>query len=197
VTESDPMRSTEPSRSPPTADVSVRIAWADDALAIGTLQVAAWRERYSDLLPADLLASLHPDEFAEIWTQSISRHRDARQRVLVALERNVVRGFATTTPSTDPDADPVSDAEVAELEVASNARGRGHGSRLLHAAVDTMRADNFSRATMWLNSDDDAMRRFLDASGWAPDGAHRELDLRGDGAILVKQVRLHTDLSRT
>jgi hypothetical protein len=31
-------------------------------------------------------------------------------------------------------------------------------------------------------------------AGWAPDGAHRELDLRGDGAVRVKQVRLHTAL---
>jgi hypothetical protein len=38
------------------------------------------------------------------------------------------------------------------------------------------------------------LRQFLTDAGWAPDGAHRELDLRGDGEVLVKQVRLHTDL---
>ena len=36
---------------------------------------------------------------------------------------------------------------------------------------------------------------FGPGAGWAPDGAHRELDLHGDGAATVKQVRLHTDLS--
>jgi hypothetical protein len=41
---------------------------------------------------------------------------------------------------------------------------------------------------------DDAVRGFLDGAGWAPDGAHRELDLDGTGAVRVKQVRLHTDL---
>ncbi len=71
----------------------------------------------------------------------------------------------------------------------------GHGSRLLHAAVDTMRSDRFSRATIWLTATDDALRSFLAAQGWAADGAHRELDLYGDGSVTVKQIRLHTDLS--
>ena len=35
---------------------------------------------------------------------------------------------------------------------------------------------------------------FLTGSGWAADGAHRELDLRGDDSVRVRQVRLHTDL---
>ena len=39
-----------------------------------------------------------------------------------------------------------------------------------------------------------ALRGFLDGAGWAPDGAHRELDLDGAGTVRVKQVRLHTDL---
>ena len=36
---------------------------------------------------------------------------------------------------------------------------------------------------------------FLASAGWAPDGAHRELDLDGSGETLVKQVRLHTALA--
>jgi hypothetical protein len=70
----------------------------------------------------------------------------------------------------------------------------GHGSRLLQACADTLRADRFVRATTWLNSNDDVRRGFLVSAGWEPDGAHRELDLHGDGAVRVKQVRLHTDV---
>jgi hypothetical protein len=60
--------------------------------------------------------------------------------------------------------------------------------------VDTLRADRFGRATTWLPATDDVRREFLTQAGWAPDGAHRELDLHGDGSVLVRQVRLHTDL---
>lgn len=179
----------------PTADVSVRVAWADDAPAIAEVQVKAWRRVYAGLLPSDVLESLDPAQFAAAWQESLSKPKDARNRVLVALERNTVRGFAITSPSEDPDADPVADGEVSELTVDPDHVRHGHGSRLLQACADTLRADRFRRAVTWLNSTDDTLREFLTTAGWAPDGAHRELDLRGDGEVLVKQVRLHTDLT--
>lgn len=178
----------------PTADVSVRVAWADDAAAIAAVQVRAWRRMYDGLLPAEVLASLDPDEFSAAWHDALTKPKDARNRVLVALERNTVRGFAITSPCPDPDADPVADGEVAELTVDPEQTRQGHGSRLLHACADTLRADRFRRAVLWVNSTDDVLRSFVTAAGWAADGAHRELDLRGDGEVIVKQVRLHTDL---
>ena len=39
----------------PTADVSVRVAWADDAEAIAAVQVRAWQVLYADVVPADVL----------------------------------------------------------------------------------------------------------------------------------------------
>ena len=183
--------------SSPTADVSVRIGWADDAPGIAEVQVQAWRQEYAEVLPASLLDAMQPDEVAAAWHASLAAPKDARNRVLVALERNAVRGFALTMPSPDPDADPVADGEISELTVDPSYVGQGHGSRLVHAAVDTLRADKFSRALVWLSSTDDARRSFLTEAGWAPDGAHRELDLNGDGSVTVKQVRLHADLSST
>lgn len=68
---------------------------------------------------------------------------------------------------------------------------RGHGSRLLQAAIDTLRADGFERAVSWLFSSDDAIRSLYQEAGWAADGAHRELATDDSGAR-VRQVRLHT-----
>jgi ribosomal protein S18 acetylase RimI-like enzyme len=179
----------------PTADVSVRVAWADDAPAIAAVQVKAWQRSYDGLLPTEVLEALDPAEFTAAWEASLTKPKDARNRVLVALERNAVRGFAITSPSEDPDSDPILDGEVSELTVDPDHTRHGHGSRLLQACADTLRADRFRRAVLWLNSTDDDRRTFVAAAGWAPDGAHRELDLRGDGEVLVKQVRLHTDLA--
>lgn len=181
--------------SGPSADVSVRLAWAADAAAVARLQVSAWRELYADLLPAEVLEALPVESFASTWEKSITRPIEARQRVLVALERATVRGFAATAPATDGDANPARDAEITEFVVDPEQRNAGHGSRLLHAAVDTMRSDAFARATMWVATTSDALRTFLVGQGWAPDGAHRELDLHGDGSVTVRQVRLHTDLT--
>jgi GNAT superfamily N-acetyltransferase len=114
--------------------------------------------------------------------------------VLVALERNRVVGFAVLSPAADPDRDPSTDGEMQELTVDTDERGKGHGSRLLQAVADTLVADRFTRAVTWAAAADDELRKFLTDAGWAPDGAHRELDLDGTGATTVKQVRLHTAL---
>jgi ribosomal protein S18 acetylase RimI-like enzyme len=103
-------------------------------------------------------------------------------------------GFAITGPAADPDADPVADGEIAEFSVLPEERGKGHGSRLLQACVDTLVADRFSRAVLWLRSSEDEVREFFTSAGWAPDSAHRELDLHGDGTVTVKQIRLHTTI---
>ena len=179
----------------PTADVSVRVGWADDAVGIAEVQVRAWRTSYDGLLPTDVLEQLDPADFAAAWHAALNKPKDARNRVLVALERNTIRGFAVTGPATDPDLDPVAEGEISELTVDPEQTRKGHGSRLLQACADTLRADRFSRAVLWLNSTDDVLRAFLTEAGWAADGAHRELDLNGDGSVTVKQVRLHTDLS--
>ena len=177
----------------PTADVSVRVAWADDAVAVARLQARAWQATYSGLLPAQAL-DLDVEATAQAWAASLRSPGDARNRVLVALERNRVVGYAVVSPAADPDCDPVSDAEVQELLVDPDERGQGHGSRLLHAVVDTLRADRFTRALIWTLADADDLRRFLSDAGWGADAAHRELDLDGTGTTTVKQVRLHTAL---
>lgn len=176
------------------ADVSCRVAWSDDAPAIAAVQVRAWRSSYAGVLPPDVLSGLDPEEIAEGWRASLAKPADARNRVLIGLERNMVTGFAITGPASDPDCDPVADGEITDLTVDPHKRNAGHGSRLMQAAVDTLKADRFTRAVTWLPSGDDSTRAFLNAAGWAPDGAHRTLDLTGDGTVTVKQVRLHTDL---
>jgi hypothetical protein len=60
--------------------------------------------------------------------------------------------------------------------------------------VDTLVADRFTRGVTWLQAADDGLRSFLTEAGWGPDGAHRTLDLLGDGSTTVRQVRLHTAL---
>lgn len=172
-------------------DVSARLAWPDDAAAIVRVQLASWRE--NDLVPLAELGAIDATELTERWVATISTPKDARMRVLVALERADLRGFALVHPSYDPDSDQVADGEVGEFVVAPAHRRAGHGSRLLQAAMDTLAADRFTRAVWWVNATDDVLRAFVTESGWQTDGAHRELG-SATGAT-VKQVRLHTSLA--
>lgn len=177
-----------------TADVRVRVAWAADSPAVARVQVRAWRQVYASVLPSEVLDDLDEEAIARQWHRSLERPPDARHRLLVAFEGDRLVGYAATGPADDPDADPVADGAINALHVDPDYTGRGHGSRLLQACADTLVADGFRRAVTWLVSSDDVLRRFLTDAGWAPDGAYRELDLYGDGAVRVKQVRLHCAL---
>ena len=174
------------------ADVSARLAWTSDASAIAQIQIAAWRQDYTGILPPEVLLGLKAEPFTEQWEASLAKPQDARMRVLVALERATVRGFALVHPSQDPDADPVADSEIGEFVVDPLHRRAGHGSRLLQASIDTLQADKFTRALWWVNASDDILRGFVTASGWEADGAHRELE--SEAGTTLKQVRLHTSL---
>lgn len=177
----------------PIAETSVRLALPNEAKAIAEVQVAAWRHSFRGLLPNELLDQLEPDHFVEQWQQSLLSPGEARNRVLVALAGRHLVGLAALTPSDDPDADPGKDALVAEFCIHPDATRLGHGSRLLHAIVDTVRADRFTRVTYWVNAQDDATRAFFTEAGWAPDGAHREMGEDDTATVRIKQIRLHTD----
>lgn len=177
------------------ADVSVRPARASDADALGALQARAWRAGYAGLLPSETLEALDATALGEAWRAAVEAPPSPRHRVLVAEDGGAVVGFAAVGPGGDPDLDPSSDSELGLLVVAPEARGRGHGSRLLAAVVDGLRADPPSaRAYTWCVEGDRALQAFLTGAGWGEDGAQRALDLRGDGKVVVEQVRLHTDL---
>ena len=118
-----------------------------------------------------------------------------RHHVLVACAGADVVGGISFGPAEDADRDPGSDGEVFTVLIDPGARRAGHGSRLLAAAVDQLRRDGVGTATVWLDAEDDPFRQLLVSSGWDADGAHRTLDLHGDGEVVVRQVRLHTDLT--
>ncbi len=177
------------------ADVSVRPARPDDAAELGRIQVETWRTAYDDVVPAAVLAGLSAETAAASWQQAISAPPSARHHVLVAMEQDWRVGFVAIGPADDlePD-DPEAEltASVALLVVEPRWGRRGHGSRLLAAAVEHARADGMTRAIAWLPEGDKVTRDFLVSAGWAPDGLARALDT---GAGELREVRLHTLLA--
>jgi GNAT superfamily N-acetyltransferase len=111
--------------------------------------------------------------------------------------RSHVVGFVATGPADEaalaPEEKPLPDttAAVTDLLVEPRWGRRGHGSRLLAAAVAGWRTDGFDTAVAWAYDDDPATRAFLASAGWEPDGATRALDVDD---LLVNQLRLHVAL---
>jgi ribosomal protein S18 acetylase RimI-like enzyme len=178
----------------PIADASVRIARPNDASAVGLVQAAVWRAAYDAVLPRELVGQFKASSFARVWHDSLNAPPSPRHVLLVGCAGEQVVGFAAVGPSIDPDASETS-GEVLALGVHPDARGSGHGSRLLNAAVDTLRGKEFDSMSVWLLARDEDTRAFLTAAGLVPDGAYRDRVIDVNRA-LAREVRLTADLSR-
>ncbi|GAA5023186.1 hypothetical protein GCM10023258_14240 [Terrabacter aeriphilus] len=177
----------------PVADASVRVARASDAPAVGLVQAVVFREAYAGTLEPDVIATFEPRAFANAWRATLEGGQARDGVLLVACAGEQVVGFAAVGASDDADAD-TETAELLVLGVHPDARRQGHGSRLLHAVVDTARARGRSELAAWLLAADDATRAFLIAAGMLADGAHRERVVSADGATAA-EVRLSAVLA--
>lgn len=182
-----------PPVSGPVADASARIARPNDAAAVGMVQAAVWRSTYGEILPPEIVEQFEPANFARVWRNSLTNPPSPRHVLLVACAGDQIVGFAAVGPCTDRDAHETS-GEVLALGVHPDARRSGHGSRLLNAAVDTLRSRGFDSISIWLLAQDEATREFLTAAGLSPDSAYRDRVINEDGT-LAREVRLTSDLS--
>ncbi|PWR11917.1 GNAT family N-acetyltransferase [Micromonospora sicca] len=177
----------------------VRPARPEDAGEIARIQLATWRVAYRRILPRHVLDNLDEAYLARRWNAAVQEPPSGAHRVLVAVEQaeqSYLVGFAASGPADAEALAPGEPAEaladgvvaVTDLLVEPRWGRRGHGSRLLSAAVDLWREDGFTRAVAWAFDGDEATREFLTSTGWEPDGAARALDVDD---MLVPQLRLH------
>ncbi len=176
----------------PVADASVRLARESDAPAVGLVQSTVWRAAYAEVVADDVLAAFEPQPFARAWRESLLAPPQGIYRLLVACAGEQVVGFAAIGPTQDPDAG-LSTGELLALGVHPSARRVGHGSRLLNAAVDTLRGAGGDTLYAWVLSSDEATRAFLQQSGLGPDGAFRDRVVGGGGET-AREVRLVADV---
>ena len=176
------------------ADASARIARPSDAPAVGLVQAAVWRAAYADVLPQDVVARFDGPSFARVWRDSLSAPPSPRHVLLVGCAGEQVVGFVAVGPSADADATETS-GEVLAFGVHPDARRSGHGSRLLNAAVDTLRGKGFDTISAWILVTDEATRAFLSAAGLSPDSAFRDRVVDADGTV-AREVRLTAHLAQ-
>jgi GNAT superfamily N-acetyltransferase len=179
-------------RASGSADASVRPAWPDDAAEIARVQVVTWRTAYRSVLPAEVLDDWDDESGAASWRAAVASPPTPGHGVLVALERNVLVGFAAYGPA-ELTADEVPDpsgptAELSTLLVEPRWGRRGHGSRLLAAVADLAVAGRFGRLQVWLPEADQVSAAFYESAGWAPDGWARTLDT---GSGTLREIRWH------
>ena len=148
----------------------LRPAEPADAMAVAVVHVRAWQVAYRDLLPADYLAGLKPEERAARYTFGGTDPRQPMTPVAVD-EAGIVRGFVTTCAARDEDVPGY--GEVAAIHVDPACWGRGVGQALLVSARAFLLDSGFRRALLWVLVGNVRAERFYEQDGWTPDGTRR------------------------
>ena len=170
----------------------VRAATAADACALAAVHRVTWRTAYSELLPARVLDELDAPQVQQAWADTV----EGGATVLIAMEGDhpvgfVVAGLAPESEVTAADGALPSDAArtalVSTLLVEPRWGRRGHGGRLLAAAVAALRDAGATRGIAWVPAEDPASLNFYRRIGWEPDGTVRTLDAHGRP---LREIRL-------
>ncbi len=150
-----------------TAVVQLRDACTGDALAVARVHVRSWQRGYRGLSRTTCSDALRPEARAARY--AFDDPDPCRPATVLAVEREAIRGFATTAPSTD-------DALIGELialYVDPDHWGGGIGRALMDEARGRLARQGFSSACLWLFAGNERAARFYRSGGWVPDGRRR------------------------
>ncbi|AXH95873.1 GNAT family N-acetyltransferase [Ornithinimicrobium avium] len=182
-------------RPGPLADAAVRTGRPSDGPAVGFVQAFVYQHEYAGTLPAEALAAMTGPQLGSVWRRSLEQPPTPRHRLLVATAGATVVGYAAIGPAGDePGLEPAgATAMIYDGGVHPEARRSGHGSRLLNAAIDTLRAGDSAGTLVavatWVLADAASTRAFLQDAGFSPDGAWRDRVVDDEGGT-AREVRL-------
>ena len=169
-----------------TPTVTVRGAVKADLPAMTAAKRDAGTAAWPHIFPPDVLAQLG---FPERWTAAVTDPPQRTHALVAELEGEVV-GFAIVRPSADDDASPDT-GELDGFYTAPAAWGRGAGLALLAAAIEALREDGFTTATLWTATGNHRPRRIYEKAGWRLDATTRKRNL---GGIAFEELRYRTKL---
>lgn len=170
-----------------TGSMLLRPAEPADAASVAGMHVRSWQVAYRGLLPDEYLDGLRPEDRAGRYT--FGDLRPDRPATIVAVERGIIRGFATIGPSRD--ADRQGGGELHSLNVDPDGWGAGIGRALMEAARGGLVRWGFAEAGLWVLVGNERAERFYRLDGWVPDGSRREDEV---GGVAVDEVRYRRSL---
>ncbi|CAM2732257.1 GNAT family N-acetyltransferase [Actinomyces slackii] len=171
----------------------VRPARAEDLPAMGRVHAAtmlasleaAHDSAHGAALPQGVRDMIAAPVITAGWQEAVTAPPSPAHHVLVSTQGDEVvglLGLAPTRARSEAEeaegaegADAALAAEVTALGVDPAHQARGHGSRLLAAAVDLARQDGAQALVVWAVRGDESLTSLLRAVGMAPTGARRDL----------------------
>jgi L-amino acid N-acyltransferase YncA len=171
--------------------LTIRPAVLEDARDIAQIHVRGWQWAYRGQVPDEILDGLSVERRMEGWERELAGVGvGSPSRVWVAERDGQVIGFASSGVSRDQDA-AQGTAEIYAVYLLPEVAGTGVGRAIFAHAVDELRRQGFTAATLWVLETNERTRRFYEAAGWTPDGAAKTDELRG---AELREVRYRIDL---
>lgn len=153
----------------------LRTAQPADAIEVARMHVRAWQAAYRGLLFDETLDALRPEDWVGRYTFG---DLDPNQpSTIVAVERDAICGFATTTRATDEDA--AGAGELMALYVDPERQGLGVGRALIEQARARLARQGYATAYLWVLAGNERAERFYRIDGWTPDGTRRPAKVAG------------------
>ncbi len=84
-------------------------------------------------------------------------------------------------PGQDDDTTPET-GHLYAIYIDSNHMGQGIGSKLMASGLETLKAQGFTEATLWVLDTNEKTRKFYESKGWSEDGAKKVEP--GEGFVL-------------
>lgn len=163
------------------------LARDDDFNAIGDIYVQSWRKGYRGLLPDDFLEKLTHDR----WSAML---RADPFSSLVLLEDGRPIGTAMLSFARQPGREGF--GEVMSVCVLPSHEGRGHGRRLLEAALNQFAEEGYENVCLWVLSSNRNVRGFYRHMGFVPTSRTLHEMYAGKSYAMLeyaRSVRLNTD----
>lgn len=142
--------------------IEIRKARVEDASAIATVHVAAWRESYRGIVKDDVLDSLSIQRRKEQWVNSLSDETHAYHRAIVAEMDEQVVGFASYGLPQIKDSG--FDGELFAIYILKAAHKKGLGRLLVRAVVNGLREMGCHSMMVWVLKENPA-RGFYERLG--------------------------------
>jgi len=146
----------------------IRIASAEDSLAIAQVHVETWQDAYKGIVSNKFLADIRVERRAARWLERLSADSEQRPLIFVADILGEVVGFVSGGKTRQPDLP--FDAELYALYVKPSRQRGSVGRHLTRALVDELIARNFNGLLIGVLEANAPARRFYESIGGHPAG---------------------------
>lgn len=159
--------------------MEIRQAISSDSLSVAEIHVESWKHAYRGLMPDSVLEGLTVESRMKHWITAIEA---GYPRLWVAEKNSVILGWVAFGPSRDKDASSQT-GEIEAIYVHPEHWRKGVGKALLAAAVQALSAQNFSRVTLWVLSNNSRAEEFYSGQGFQAGSCPPKVSKRGDHVL--------------